>query len=335
MASSGIVTINAWSVDNGSGNSSYWSCGTLPSSTCYNVNNASGFGRGHTQANITFNWAVNDSRLLTVSYGSTSYVNGPWYVCSVNGYHIDVDFSTDRTNWTTIMSSYQNLPAWRDCDNHNAVATIASTLAAGLTPVVMTQSGYLRIRMWTPAACPTCNGVPGVSGGVWPNAFPNDAASVATAVDVYIDVSWTATIHYNANGGSGAPADQTDTVSAETKTFTIPNTVPTKNNARFEGWATSSSATVPQYHAGDSFTVDKNNPMATLYAVWTEYYRVGDVRYNGTYKTTNRSGGKCHIRQNGSWVEMRSIDAGKTSPVDPPNRRRGGAWQNQYRIGEY
>lgn len=319
MASSGSITLRAWSVDKGS----------LASGTCYNEQNASTFGRGRIGADITLNYTVNDSGLFSVSYGGVSYIGSScWCVCSVRGYNIDIDFSADGNNWTNIMHSWAN--NWQNCDTcysgkANDVYRIAQDLSAGLTPVVLTQSGHVRARMWTPMACPTT---------AYPNAFPNDAASIATAVDVYIDVSWTARLQFNANGGSGAPGEQSHTQTGDSYTFTIPNTVPTWEWHRFEGWSTNSTATVPDYHPGDRITINKSNQTVILYAVWTEWYRVGDVRYNGTYRTTHRSGGKCHIRQNGQWVEMRSIDAGQTSPVDPPNRRKNGRWQNQYKIGQ-
>ena len=62
-------------------------------------------------------------------------------------------------------------------------------------------------------------------------------------------------------------------------------------------------------------------------------YRPGDVRYGGHWKSTNRDVGKCHIRQGGQWVEMRTIDGG-SGTNDPPKRRSGGVWKNQYLIGE-
>lgn len=150
----------------------------------------------------------------------------------------------------------------------------------------------------------------------------------------WFDLKWNATLHFDANGGSNAPTDAVVETTGGSTAVTVPDGVPTWEWHRFEGWSTSNTATVPSYHAGDKITVQRNNPTITLYAVWTEWYRVGDVRYSGIYKTTHRNGGKCHIRENGKWVEMRSIDAGYTTPIDPPNRRKNGRWQNQYKIGQ-
>lgn len=76
----------------------------------------------------------------------------------------------------------------------------------------------------------------------------------------------TYTVSYNANGGSGAPSSQTKTYG---KTLTLSNTVPTRTNYNFVGWATSSTATTASYQAGGSYT---KNSAATLYAVWELAY---------------------------------------------------------------
>ena len=256
MASSGTVTINAKSVDY---------TGAYASGTCYDASTASGFGRGAESADITLNWSVNDSGLLTVSYGSTSEYPYQWCVCSSNGYQIDIDWSTDGNNWSTIMTSWAN--DWQTCPDYCAsssydrVNLIAQSLCAGLTPVTLSQSGYIRARMWTSRACPTA---------ALPNAFPNDAASVVTAVPVHIDVSWTAQLKY-AGEGTGLPATQSHTQTADSYTFTVSSTIPTRSNYRFDGWATVGGGT-PTYHGGDSYTIYKSSPTKYLYACWTSYW---------------------------------------------------------------
>lgn len=228
---SGTIILNAKSVDGTTG-------------ACYTAATAGNFGRGAVDANVTFNYNVNASGLLTISYGSVSYPHGTWCVCSSNGYHLEVDFSTNGSAWSTIMSHHQN--DWTSCgtcnnSSYNRVGVIAEALSAGLTPVVLPQSGYIRIRMWTQNACPTAD---------FPNAFPNDAASTVTAVPVHIDVD----------------------------------------------------------------------------------YRPGEVRINGVWKSTNRSGGKCQIVRNGTWTDMKTTDGG-TGTGNPPSRRINGAWKNQSLIG--
>lgn len=76
----------------------------------------------------------------------------------------------------------------------------------------------------------------------------------------------TYTIKYNANGGTGAPGNQTKTYG---KTLTLSNTIPARTNYTFKGWGTSASATSATYSAGGSYTA---NSAATLYAIWELAY---------------------------------------------------------------
>lgn len=69
-------------------------------------------------------------------------------------------------------------------------------------------------------------------------------------------------VSYNANGGSGAPANQTKYYG---QTLTLSTTIPTRTGYTFKGWSTSSSATSATYSAGASYTA---NAAVTLYAVW-------------------------------------------------------------------
>lgn len=72
----------------------------------------------------------------------------------------------------------------------------------------------------------------------------------------------TYTVSYDANGGTGAPSDQTKTHGTDLE---LSSTVPTRTNYRFLGWATSSTGAV-EYQPGDTFSV---NADTVLYAIWT------------------------------------------------------------------
>lgn len=76
----------------------------------------------------------------------------------------------------------------------------------------------------------------------------------------------TYTVTYNANGGSGAPGNQTKTYGTA---LTLSSTKPTRTNYTFKGWGTSASATTVAYAAGASYT---KNAAITLYAIWTLNY---------------------------------------------------------------
>ena len=93
----------------------------------------------------------------------------------------------------------------------------------------------------------------------------------------------TYTIKYNANGGSGAPSNQTKT---HNKTLILSSTKPTRTNYNFEGWSTSSTATSAKYPAGGSYA---DNKAATLYAVWTLAYTKPRIT-NFSVRRVNQNG---------------------------------------------
>lgn len=73
-------------------------------------------------------------------------------------------------------------------------------------------------------------------------------------------------VKYDANGGTGAPGNQTKTYGVN---LTLSSTKPTRTNYIFKGWGTSPSATTISYAAGASYT---KNAAITLYAIWELAY---------------------------------------------------------------
>lgn len=109
----------------------------------------------------------------------------------------------------------------------------------------------------------------------------------------------TYTVSYNANGGSGAPSSQTKTYG---KTLTLSNTVPTRTNYNFVGWATSSTATTASYQAGGSYT---KNSAATLYAVWELAYskpRITNISVNRVNTNGQSDDQGTHCKVTFSWA---------------------------------
>ena len=120
-----------------------------------------------------------------------------------------------------------------------------------ISSVVPTRNGYSFQGWSTSSSGSTVDYRPG-------NAFGLNANTNLYAV-------WKAntyTVSYNANGGSGAPSNQTKTHDV---TLTLSSTIPTRANYNFVGWGTSPTATSSSYSAGGSYT---SNASITLYAVW-------------------------------------------------------------------
>lgn len=97
-------------------------------------------------------------------------------------------------------------------------------------------------------------------------------ASEMTEVTTY---TYMFTITYNANGGTGAPANTTDTLISTSaynpnasRAVHLSSTVPTRSDYLFLGWSTSPSAVSPTYQPGTSYTFIFGT--TNLYAVWSQ-----------------------------------------------------------------
>ena len=91
-------------------------------------------------------------------------------------------------------------------------------------------------------------------------------------------------LHYNANGGTGAPDSQTYTSYSATSTqatFTSRNQIPTKDGYTFKGWADSAAATTAQYQPGGRIAVNHADSPKTVYAVWEK--NAAPIEYTVTY----------------------------------------------------
>ena len=94
------------------------------------------------------------------------------------------------------------------------------------------------------------------------NTDNGDSASKSVSFNVTVP-AWTSyAVKYNANGGSGAPSNQTKW---KDQTLTLSSTKPTRTGYTFQGWGTSTSDTTVDYKAGASYTA---NAAITLYAIW-------------------------------------------------------------------
>lgn len=145
-------------------------------------------------------------------------------------------------------------------------------------------------------------------------------------------------ITYDANGGTGAPAQQTATTAEGSYTFTVPSGSPTWGSYKFLGWSrtqysrTCTDADV-EYRAGDTITLQESSPTLTLYACWEKDYRPGKIIDNGgIWQSHNRPTGADNIRTASNWQTMRTID-GAVGTDNPPYMMHPSEFKNQRKIG--
>ena len=142
------------------------------------------------------------------------------------------------------------------------------------------------ITMPTSGAAKTISCSATCSTGVTPATITGSTSYTLPAV------TWEYTVSYDANGGTGAPDSQKKTHGT---TLTLSSTIPTRDSVIteettthyvFKGWATSATATSPEYSAGSSYTA---NAATTLYAVWQATTSLNITEYNVSFNTNGGS----------------------------------------------
>ena len=108
---------------------------------------------------------------------------------------------------------------------------------------------------------------------------PNGVFASETSATLY--ATWNATVTYNANGGTGAPASQR---SAYGSTITLSSVAPTLSGHTFLEWNTKDDGSGTAYQPGDEYSASNGN--LTLYAKW----RVDIVVTNIECKLTDSLG---------------------------------------------
>ena len=105
------------------------------------------------------------------------------------------------------------------------------------------------------------------------SGFSHGTDYATTTVTVPAIARPTYTVSYNANGGSGAPSNQTK---QHDITLTLSSVKPTRDGYKFAGWGTSATDTGVKYSAGGQYT---GNASITLYAIWTNVAKL-TLAYN-------------------------------------------------------
>ena len=301
------------------------------------------YTRGACTLTNTIGWSVNNSGVISFwSIDSHDNCGGNWGVCTTStnpneGYVIMEVQVNYGGGWQTVTSSRVKRAV---CSSLTNAVSASLTCISGLGTPTLTGNCTMRILYYA-----DLNPHP---SSTLQNAFPSESYSAEVQVPVVVEVNWTSTLKYNANGGIGAPSDQTHSNSSSTPSYaeTVSSTVPTRENYRFEGWADSASSTTAQYQPGDTVTIQKSSPTKTIYAVWTEFYRPGAVFYStddtdpwtqvGEYDSHNRTAGNARILATDGgtvWTEMRTIGA-PTELGDTPSIFHDDKWYNQKKLGK-
>ena len=198
-----------------------------------------------------------------VVYNQVRYTNN-----NITG-NIDTTLDASRKTYSIDINAYQPNGSTQNglkfdmTDSRGNTWTNITNEPSGFTRRYGETATISNIRSNVTGAHYTKNSITGDASGSFSFTFSNTLSLVT------LSSAWnTYTIKYNANGGSGAPGNQTKTYGTN---LTLSSTKPTRYNYKFLGWSTSSTATSETYKAGSVLSTDLSTTQGatvTLYAVW-------------------------------------------------------------------
>ena len=216
--------------------------------------------------NITKSWGGITSVSGTGKYGYSSY------------YTKNVAYGASFTLGSTAYAQYTGSQTYRSQISGSAKISTAPTKTYTITynanggssaPGKQTKTYGKTLKLSTTKPTRTGYTFQGwgtsASGSV---VYAAGANYTANASDTLYAI-WKAntyTVKYDANGGTGAPANQTKTYGVTLKLSTAK---PTRTNYNFLGWGTSAASTTVAYAPGADYT---GNSAITLYAIWSLAY---------------------------------------------------------------
>ena len=236
----------------------------------------------------------------TVSYDANGGIGAP--ADQTKTYGVNLTLSSTKPTRTGYTFSKWNTKADGTGTNYNSTAKYTSnanlTLYAVWTPIKYTvtynanggsgapgnQTKTYGVSLTLSSTKPTRTGYTfskwnTKSDGTGTNF--NSGAKYTGNANLTLYAVWTPikyTVTYNANGGIGAPADQTKTYGVA---LTLSSTKPTRTGYTFSKWNTKADGTGINYNSGSRYTGNAN---LTLYAVWTP------IKYTVTYNANGGSG---------------------------------------------
>jgi uncharacterized repeat protein (TIGR02543 family) len=190
----------------------------------------------------------------TIANGSgTDYAGGATYTLPNSG--TDTLYAQWQINTVTLTYNAQGGSGAPGNQTGNAASNVT------VSSTVPTRTGYT-FTGWDTVA--NGSGTDYAGGATY--TLPNSGTDTLYA-------QWqinTVTLTYNAQGGSGAPGNQTGNAASN---VTVSSTVPTRTGHTFAGWDTAANGSGTDYAGGATYTLP-NSGTATLYARWTPISRI-------------------------------------------------------------
>lgn len=143
----------------------------------------------------------------------------------------------------------------------SAPSTATPTISSSYT--VASNSGSLTRTGWSFAGWNTASDGSGTTYAAGSGSF-----SVSSSQTLY--AKWTATVSYDANGGTGAPTDTTAYTLSDRVTVTS-DTGMARTNFVFSGWNTASNGSGTPYATGATLSIPSSGDL-TLYAQWSAVF---------------------------------------------------------------
>ena len=210
---------------------------------------------------------VGDNRLLTGIKRNKKSVNGVSCIIDVNG-NTGCGYAKFTLEYKANGSA--NAPGNQVCFS-KVSNTDQDYCVISIPKAQPTRSGYKFLGWSTSSAASTVTYQPGQD---------NIKISSNTTLYAVWQKQATYTLTYDANGGTGAPANQTCfAVNDGTCSLKVSSTTPTRSGYVFAGWDTVTTTLDGTYKPGSTITL--NVPTRTLYAIWKRVVNV-NTSVNGT-----------------------------------------------------
>lgn len=217
-----------------------------------------------------------------LKFGAIAYPTPGYYFVNwtVNGVIVSTDttyeFTMPGENYT-VIGNFAAMPVYNYSLTYDAnggagapeadtQSTTAQTCNFTISDTIPTRTGYDFLG-W--ADSDDAVAAQYFSGDTLQLGYSDPTKTIYAVWAVHEAPTYTYTLKFNGNGGSGVPVNMTAVGTEVTYDFTIPNTKPTKENVIFVGWSLAPTATAASYSPGSQITVGADQEVL-LYAVYNE-----------------------------------------------------------------